>query len=270
MKMQQAYDFRDENDAILELLSPLSDADFDQPTGFKDWTFNDILAHLHYFNWMADLSMADEDRFVTEYARLNDLRDAGATLVEATDDILEHVKGQALLTLWHDYYPDMSERFADADPKHRVKWAGPDMSVRSSISARLMETWSHAQAMYDHLGVVRVNHDRIRNIVIMGINTFGWTFINRKEEVPEDVPYIRLTAPSGEVWEWNEPSTSNVVEGLAEEFCQVVTQSRNIADTDLSVSGDTATRWMSVAQCFAGPPMTPPAAGTRSTSENNS
>jgi uncharacterized protein (TIGR03084 family) len=263
--MQQAYDFRDESDAIYELLSPLSDADFDQPTQFKDWTFNDILAHLHYFNWMADLSLDDPDRFVVEYARLNDLCEAGATMVEATDEILGHVKGRSLLKVWHDYYPDMSEKFASADPKQRVKWAGPDMSVRSSISARLMETWSHAQAIYDHLGVVRVNHDRIKNIVIMGINTFGWTFINRQEDVPEDVPYIRLVAPSGEIWEWNEVSQTNVIDGAAEEFCQVVTQSRNIADTRLKVSGETATRWMTVAQCFAGPAMTPPAAGTRHT-----
>ena len=30
-----------------------------------------------------------------------------------------------------------------------MKWFGPDMSVLSSISARLMETWAHDQAVYD-------------------------------------------------------------------------------------------------------------------------
>ena len=38
----------------------------------------------------------------------------------------------------------------------------------------------------------------------------------------------------------------------AVEFCQVVTQTRNIGDTALSVAGDVANQWMSVAQCFAG------------------
>lgn len=47
------------------------------------------------------------------------------------------------------------------------------------------------------------------------------------------------------------------------EFCQVVTQVRNIADTRLSVTGDIAQRWMAIAQCFAGPPENPPEAGTR-------
>jgi uncharacterized protein (TIGR03084 family) len=137
------------------------------------------------------------------------------------------------------------------------------MSVRSSITARLMETWAHGQEVYDVLGVVRVNKDRIKNVAVLGMNTFGWTFANRGLEVPADAPYVKLTAPSGEVWEWNSPSTTNFVEGSAAEFCQVVTQTRNIADTRLRVVGETAERWMSIAQCFAGPPEEPPGQGSR-------
>jgi len=126
-----------------------------------------------------------------------------------------------------------------------------------------MENWAHAQEIYDLLGVKRINKDRIKNVVVIGNNTFGWTFVNRGEEVPNDRPFLRLTAPSGEVWDWNDPSETNKIEGLAEEFCQVVTQTRNIADTNLAVTGETANRWMSIAQCFAGPPENPPATGTR-------
>ena len=137
------------------------------------------------------------------------------------------------------------------------------MSVLSSITARLMESWSHAQAVYDLLGVVRQDKDHIKNVVVIGNNTFGWTFMNRGEEVPQDKPFLRLTAPSGEVWDLNKPSDSNYVEGLATEFGQVVTQCRNIGDTQLKVVGDTAKKWMAVAQCFAGPPRTPPPVGAR-------
>jgi hypothetical protein len=54
------------------------------------------------------------------------------------------------------------------------------------------------------------------------------------------------------------------VRGDALEFCQVVTQTRNVADTALEVVGDVATRWMSIAQCFAGGPVDPPKPGERS------
>jgi uncharacterized protein (TIGR03084 family) len=74
---------------------------------------------------------------------------------------------------------------------------------------------------------------------------------------------VRLLAPSGACWEWNAPSDTNRVEGDAVEFCQVVTQVRNIADTRLRVTGESARRWMSIAQCFAGAPADPPAPGTR-------
>ncbi len=60
-----------------------------------------------------------------------------------------------------------------------------------------------------------------------------------------------------------ELSEVECIEGPAEDFCMVVAQTRNIADTRLRVSGKDARHWMNVAQCFAGPPRTPPAPGTR-------
>ncbi len=263
--LQQALDFQAESDALYDLLKPLKDADFERKTLFKDWTVNDVLQHLHYFNYAADLSLRDEQGILNLIADLQEAYGRGETMVSYTNDQLNGIKGQALLKLWHDYYTGMVENFHNVDPKKRLKWAGPDMSVLSSITARLMETWSHAQEIYDLLGVVREEKDHIKNIVVMGNNTFGWTFKNRGEEIPEPRPFLKLTAPSGDNWEFNEPGTGESIEGLASEFCQVVTQTRNIEDTSLDVSGEIATRWMAVAQCFAGPPRTPPAKGTRFT-----
>jgi uncharacterized protein (TIGR03084 family) len=117
--------------------------------------------------------------------------------------------------------------------------------------------------VFDLLGRERVEQDRLRNIAIMGVNTFGWTFVNRKLPVPETKPYVRLVSPSGAIWEWNSPQERDRVEGSAIEFCRVVTQTRNIADTGLQIVGDMARAWMSMAQCFAGPPVSPPPPGTR-------
>ena len=107
-----------------------------------------------------------------------------------------------------------------------------------------METWAHAQELYDTLGVDRINEDRIKNIVIIGNNTFKYCFTINKKELPEETPRLELTAPSGEVWEFNNPTNENKISGKAEEFCQVVTQVRNIEDVNLNVSGDIANDWM--------------------------
>jgi uncharacterized protein (TIGR03084 family) len=126
-----------------------------------------------------------------------------------------------------------------------------------------METWAHGQEIYDLVNAPRTHSDRIKNVATIGVKTFGWTFGNRKLEPPGPPPYVRLTAPSGEIWEWNEPSDDAWVRGDAVDFCQVVTQVRNIADTALEVNGPVANQWMAIAQCFAGGPVDPPKPGIR-------
>ena len=260
---EQPNDFREECDAMYRLLKPLADADFERATRFKSWTINDVLTHLHMWNWAVDQSLTNEAAFVAFLGGLRDKLGVQGGLRAFENEWIRGLKGQALLETWRTQYQLVADHFSAADPKARLKWAGPDMSARSSITARLMETWAHGQAVYDVLGVERVDGDRIRNIAVLGINTFGWTHTVHGEPVPPAMPHVRLTGPSGEVWTWNEPSATELIEGSATEFCQVVAQTRNVADTTLKVVDPVATHWMSIAQCFAGPPETPPAPGVR-------
>lgn len=260
--MQQATDFMEESEALSALLKPLSDAEFETSTQFKGWTINNIIRHLHIWNIAADLALSDEAAFGDFIAKMM-AGVRGGRLPDFEAEYLGGLSGQALVQTWIDQFRAMTPVFAAADPKHRVKWVGPDMSVISSITARLMETWSHAQAIYDILGTERVDADRIGNIVRLGVNTYGFTWKNRRQDPPGPMPQLKLTAPSGAIWQYGEASASGVITGSAAEFCQVVTQCRNISDTSLDVSGEVAHQWMAVAQCFAGPPQAPPVPGTR-------
>ncbi|MCP5265311.1 MAG: TIGR03084 family protein [Burkholderiaceae bacterium] len=258
---EQPADFRDESQALHALLEPLADADYDRPTQFKGWTINEVLTHLHMWNWAADKALTDEAGFLAFVEHV--MADRAGGLRPFENRWIGDLKGRALREAWRKLFGEIADHFAAADPKARVKWVGPDMSVRSSITARLMETWAHGQAVYDLLGVERQNTDRIRNIVVLGANTYGFNFKIRGEEPPQPVPHLRLSAPSGEVWTFNEPSDTECIEGSAVDFCQTVTQVRNVADTALKVTGPNATRWMAIAQCFAGAPNDPPAPGSR-------
>ncbi len=260
--MQQAQDFLDESEALHALLSPIDDAAFETPTLFKGWTIDNILRHLHVWNIAADLSLTDEPAFADFMARMSAGVRSGK-LPDFEEAYLGGLAGKALCDAWRASFQIVAQHFGQADSHTRVKWVGPDMSVRSSITARLMETWAHGQAIYDVLGQERVDGDRIGNIVRLGVNTYGWTFKNRRQEPPGPMPQLRLIAPSGALWEYGDPSESGMIEGTATQFCQVVTQCRNIADTSLEVSGDVAHQWMALAQCFAGPPQDPPAPGVR-------
>jgi uncharacterized protein (TIGR03084 family) len=191
------------------------------------------------------------------------LLDTGLTRAQAARKLLGDLTGSRLLERWYACATGLCEQLAALPVDARLTWFGPDMGVRMFTTARQMETWSHGQAIYDLLGAARAPTDRLRNIAEIGVRTYGWTFANRQRPVPGPAPYVRLIAPSGAVWEWNERTPDNVVEGDALPFCQVVTQTRNIADTDLHVTGESARIWMSLAQCFAGPPENPPAPGAR-------
>lgn len=258
--LTEAADFRAECDALHALLQGRDDAEFERATLFKDWTVDDVIAHLHMWNHAVNLSVTDETAFD---AFVQAFQDAGRRHFPYTHEWSGGLKGQALLAAWYGLCADMEPLWRDLDPERRVKWVGPPMTVRMSMIARQMETWSHGQEVFDVFGAVRQDEDRIRNIAELGVRTFGYTFANRGIERPAVKPFVRLTAPSGAVWTWNEESEADLIAGPATDFCQVVTQTRNIADVGLEVRGAAAARWMAIAQCFAGGPNDPPPPGAR-------
>lgn len=263
--LQQAIDFKNESNSLYKILKNIKDDSFRKETQFKSWTINDVLYHLHVWNNAALLSLKNESKFGEFLQDFISAIQSGISPRDYEKNLSENIDGQELLLLWKKTYEMVSDEFSISNPKKRVKWAGPDMSARSSITARLMETWAHGQEIYDQLGLNRVEDDRIKNIVVIGMNTFGWTFRNRNLVVPEKMPRLFLLSPSKIKWEWNQDNKENSIIGNASEFCQVVTQVRNINDTSLKVTGNIAKKWMSIAQCFAGPPEDPPKAGTRYT-----
>lgn len=261
--LSQAEDFLAENEALHAVLAPLSDADFDRATQFKGWTLNDVVVHLHFWNQAADLSARDEAAFMALMQQLMGALASGG--LRGFENAQIAARGADLRAEWIALARDMAPRWAQMDPKTRLPWAGPPMSARSSMTARQMETWAHGFEIFDMLGHTRTEQDRIKNIVILGLNTFGWSHQVHGLPVPADAPQLVLTAPSGEVWTLGGAAGS--ITGSAVDFAAVVTQTRALADTGLVMDGAVAQTWMENAQCFAGPPETPPAPGTRHRSE---
>ncbi len=264
MTLAEAEDFRAESASLHDLLAGAAVAVWAEPTDFKGWTPYDVLGHLHMFNQAAAATLEGEDAFGQFTSGFRQAAERGTSGVAYTREWLGEISGAELLSRWRAYADGLADLYRDIDPRRRVPWGrGPGMSARSCISARQMETWAHGQAVFDLLGVERQDADRIRNIAVIGINTYAWSFRNRGLDVPEEKPFVALTAPSGALWTWNDPVAASRVEGPAVEFCQVVAQTRNVADTDLVIEGVSARDWMSFAQCFAGPPHDPPPPGLR-------
>jgi len=259
-------DLREEGAVLYRLLSGQPAALWDVKTQFKDWKVWDVIAHLHFSDYMAVTTARSDEAFAKLSADLMRYFQQGKGLQDYARDWLGEISGPALLERWYASFQEMCDLFDGYPADARLKWFGPDMGVRMFASARQMETWAHGQEIYDLLGLDRDNSDRIKNIVVIGIKTFGFAHKNRGLPVPEQVPYIELTAPSGDVWSFGEYTSDNTVRGSAVEFAQVVTQTRNVADTNLEVIGLISQEWMKIVQCFAGAPENPPEAGTRTKS----
>ncbi len=166
-----------------------------------------------------------------------------------------------MLNWWRDERRQLHAALAALDPKDRLPWYGPPMSALSFATARLMETWAHGQDIYDTLKQKRPVSPGLKHVAHLGVTTFGWSFSNRGQEVPDTSVYVALSGPDGETWTWGDNAAADRISGPAEDFCLVVTQRRHVDDTALAVKGATARQWMLVAQAFAGPPDNGPPAG---------
>ena len=123
----------------------------------------------------------------------------------------------------------------------------------SMATARFMETWAHARDVYDALGLDPEPTDRIKHVAHIGVRTRNFAFGVNGLEPPAEEFRVELTAPSGEVWTWGPEDAAQQVRGSAHDFALLATQRVHRDDTDLVATGSDAQRWLSIAQCFAGP-----------------
>ncbi len=248
--------------ALDVLTAPLDAAGWQIRTRFYEWAIFDEVAHLCLFDELAVVAAENREAFRTEQASLEGTLASGMEVSEVARRRYASLDGPALAAFWRGRYQALAQRLARLEPKARLPWFGPDMSARSFVTARLMETWAHGQDVYDALRMARPACGRLQHIAHLGVLTFGWSFSVHLLAVPSLTPYVELTGPMGERWTWGDVSASEAVRGSALDFCLVVTQRRHFLDTRLEVRGEIAREWMRIAQCFAGPPAMGPPEGT--------
>ena len=258
-----ATDLRAEYDELAARCATFSAREWELPTGFFHWTPWDEIAHLLYFDRTATQALTDADAFAEHAKELNAFMNAGKHISHLCREQFGHLDGPALLATWRPVYARLVDRLSAFDPKARLPWYGPTMSARSFATARLMETWAHGQDVWDAVRRKRPLNARLKHIAHLGVTTFGWSFAVRGQQPPGPAPYVELQGPGDEAWTWGDPASAESIRGPALDFCLVVTQRRNVADTALQVRGATAAAWMQAAQCFAGEPAIGPAPGVR-------
>lgn len=248
--LQLCADLAAEHDDLDRVVAPLEPEAWDVPTPAIPWSVRDQIAHLTFFDEQAVLAATDPEAFAVGLATL--LQDYEGYM----DAPLIAARAQppaAVLDQWRDARTNLLETFDVMDPGARVPWYGPAMSAASFITARIMETWAHGQDVVDALGVERMPTDRLKHIAFLGVRARPFSYQAHRKAMPPEPVAVRLDAPGGDVWAWDEDASQSIA-GSALDFCLLVTQRRHPADTDLRADGGAAEEWLSIAQCFAGPP----------------
>ena len=243
-------DLSDEHRALDDMVAGLDDAAWEMETPAEGWNIRDQIGHLAFFDEQASLALRDAGAFAVALEEI--ATDVGAYMDRSVR------KGRALgnagvLEWWRSARQEMLEAGHSADPNGRIPWYGPPMSPASFFSARMMETWAHAQDVADTLGVTRAVAPRIRNVAHLCVLSRRHSYAINGLGVPDKEVRVELTGPDGERWTWGEDAADRIL-GPVEDFCLVATQRRHPSDTRLIIEGDEADRWMAVAQAYAGPP----------------
>jgi uncharacterized protein (TIGR03084 family) len=233
------------------VVSTLDESGWRTPTPADGWTVAHQVAHLAWTDQMALLAITDADRFAAE-VRLAIADPTGAVDTAAAEGATRP-PGE-LLRGWRQGRARLVEAVRAVPDGTKLPWFGPPMKPASMATARLMETWAHGQDVADALGIVRVPTDRLRHVAHIGVRTVGFAFTVRGRPVPTEPFRVELTGPGGERWTWGPDDQVDVITGPALDFCLLVTQRRHPDDLDLTVVGERAVEWVSIAQAFAGLP----------------
>lgn len=253
-------DLADETGALTALLDGLAPGDWERPTPARGWAVRDQVSHLAYFDDATVEAATDPVAFERSAA---ELLGGGPDFPDRVAEDHRSLTPADLLAWFRGSRRAVGESLGRLDARHRLPWYGTTMSVTSAVTARLMETWAHGEDVAEALSLRRAPTARLRHVAHLGVATLGFSFTGHGQPVPSAPVRVELDGPAGERWSWGDEAAGDRVVGPALDFCLVVTQRRPVAATALDVDGEVASRWMAIAQAFAGPPTTVRRAGAR-------
>jgi uncharacterized protein (TIGR03084 family) len=246
-----SQDLKAETQEILQALEGLDAPVWSTITHCLPWTVKDQLAHLAWNDHATVTALTDPEKFLAN----KPTTPAGIqAMVDAVIVNNQHRSGQDVAQWFREERESLLEAVVGRDPRERMPWYGPEMSIASKLTARLMETWAHGYDITNALGVVREPSDRVRHVVFLGLQALPNAYAAHGLPVPAAAVRVEVVAPSGAQWSFGRGEAVDVVRGDAFELAQVVTQRIHRADTKLHAEGPVANQWLSIAQAFAGPP----------------
>ena len=244
-------DLAAESDELDRLVAELPAENWSTPTPSPGWSIAHQIAHLAWTDRAAELAATDPDGFAGHLQEA--LADPtgfvdrgageGATLPPAE-----------LLGRWRTGRRSLHHALCAVPAGVKLPWYGPPMRPTTLATARIMETWAHAQDVFDALGVRREPTARLRHVAHLAVRTRDFAYALNGRTPPAEEFRVELRAPGGGTWTWGPGDATQRVTGSAHDFCLLAAQRRHRDDVDVTAYGPDADAWLDIIQAFAGPP----------------
>ncbi|MDT7725672.1 MAG: hypothetical protein QOI21_2248 [Actinomycetota bacterium] len=244
-------DLAAETQLVDDVVADLPASDWARPTPAEGWTIAHQIAHLAWTDQKSLVATGPPEDFQAE---IEAMLTTGENYADVGAQEGARKPPAELLAQWRTGRTALATALAAVPAGEKLPWFGPPMSPASMATARMMETWAHGQDIFDALGVVREPSPRLWHIARFGTRTRDFAFKLRSLAPPVEEFRVELLAPDGSTWAFGPEDAEQRLTGSALDFCLVVTQRRNPADTDLIATGEGVEEWLGIAQAFAGPP----------------
>lgn len=210
------------------ILSSLSEAQWQSPSGAPGWTIRDVVVHL----------ASSETGVATTLERASDAwttRDR--PLDAAVDDAVraDHHAPSIVFAAWRAATRDSIGALRSADPDRSYQWAAAPLRPRTLATTRLAEHWAHGLDITDPLGMAFEDTDRLRHVAWLGHATIPYGLrLQGKDSV---AVRCALTAPDGGIWTLGPDDAAAMITGPASAFCRVGAQRLTPAASGLVATG---------------------------------
>lgn len=240
-----------EGEALDELVSGLSMAQWSLPTPAPGWTIAHQIAHITSTARVARAAASDPAAFQSLTRGATD--DWDALLEAALRPYLAQPPG-VLLATWREQRAAATRALMELPPSRLVPWIGRQVPAGMLAGLGHMELFAHGQDIADALSASIPRTDRVRHLVAVGVNNWRFGYLARGLAPPVEPFRFEVTAPSGSVWAYGPSDAAQRVTGPAVDFCLLVTRRRHRADLRLEASGADAEAWLDIAQAYRGGP----------------
>ena len=233
-----------------ELVSGLTEEQWETPTPAPGWRVREQIAHLTFILRIAGLAAAQPEVFVAMTKSLTGGLDVA---VNAALKEFEHDPAEVLLTKWRADRDQAVKALAAVPGDQLVPWLVRPLPPYVLACAGMMELFGHGQDVADALGVRPVRTDRLGHLVGFAVRVRDFGYEAHGLTPPETEFRFEITGPSGALWTFGPEDSPERITGSAEDFCLLVTRRRHRDDLGLRAEGALADGWLDIAQAYRGP-----------------